>query len=40
MVNVLKKHMGKDTMLKEVVFVGFSEDLTDAFERAVKKFLL
>jgi hypothetical protein len=40
MVNALKKHVDKDTALKEVVFVGFSEDLTDAFQITVENILL
>jgi O-acetyl-ADP-ribose deacetylase (regulator of RNase III) len=39
MVNEMKEHINKRTTLKQIIFVGFKEDLTHAFERAVKEVL-
>jgi len=39
MINEVKEHIDKRTTLKQMVFVGFGEDLTHAFERAVKEAL-
>jgi O-acetyl-ADP-ribose deacetylase (regulator of RNase III) len=40
MVNALKEHIDEDSMpLKEIVFVGFSGNLADAFQRAVERIL-
>jgi O-acetyl-ADP-ribose deacetylase (regulator of RNase III) len=39
MVNEVKEHVDKRTTLKQIVFIGFDEDLTKAFERAVKEAL-
>jgi len=39
MVNEVKEHIDKRTTLKQIVFVGFKEDLTHAFERAVNDVL-
>jgi O-acetyl-ADP-ribose deacetylase (regulator of RNase III) len=39
MVNEVKEHVDKRTTLKQIVFIGFNEDLTKAFERAVKEAL-
>ena len=39
MVNEAKEHIDKHTTLKQIVFVGFGEDLTHAFERAIKDVL-
>jgi O-acetyl-ADP-ribose deacetylase (regulator of RNase III) len=39
MVNEVKEHVDKPTTLKQIVFIGFNEDLTKAFERAVKEAL-
>jgi O-acetyl-ADP-ribose deacetylase (regulator of RNase III) len=39
MVNEVKEHVDKHTTLKQIVFIGFNEDLTKAFERAVKEAL-
>jgi O-acetyl-ADP-ribose deacetylase (regulator of RNase III) len=39
MVNEVKEHIDKRTTLKQIIFVGFKEDLTNAFERAVKEVL-
>jgi len=39
MVIEVKKHIDKRTTLKQIFFIGFGEDLTHAFERAVKEVL-
>lgn len=39
MVNEAKEHIGKRTNLKQIIFIGFEEDLTYAFERAVNGIL-
>lgn len=39
MVNEVKEHIDKGTTLKQIVFIGFKEDLTHAFERAVNDVL-
>jgi len=39
MVKEVKEHVDKRTTLKQIVFVGFSDDLTRAFERAVNETL-
>jgi len=39
MVNEAKEHIDKHTTLKQIVFIGFKEDLTHAFERIVKEAL-
>jgi len=39
MINEVKEHIDKRTTLKQIVFIGFNEDLTKAFERAVKEVL-
>lgn len=39
MISVLKDHIDKGTELKEVVFVGFRDDLADAFKNAADKIL-
>lgn len=39
MVNEVKEHIDKRTTLKQIVFIGFKEDLTHAFERAVDEVL-
>jgi len=37
MVNKVKEHIDKGTTLKQIVLMGFREDLTRAFERAVNE---
>lgn len=37
MISVLKVHIDKGTLLKEVIFVGYRQDLADAFERSVER---
>jgi O-acetyl-ADP-ribose deacetylase (regulator of RNase III) len=39
MINEVKERIDKRTTLKQIVFIGFNEDLTKAFERAVKEAL-
>jgi O-acetyl-ADP-ribose deacetylase (regulator of RNase III) len=40
MVNALKEYLDKDDVpLKEIVFVGYSEDLAGAFQKAVERIL-
>jgi len=39
MVNEVKEHIDKRTTLKQIVLMGFREDLTRAFERAVNEVL-
>jgi len=39
MVNEAREHIDKRTNLKQIVFIGFREDLTHAFERAVSDIL-
>jgi len=39
MANEVKEHIDKHTNLMQIVFIGFKEDLTKAFERAVKEVL-
>jgi len=39
MVNEVKEHIDKRTTLKQIVFIGFKEDLTHTFERAVNEAL-
>jgi O-acetyl-ADP-ribose deacetylase (regulator of RNase III) len=39
MVNTLKEHLDKGSHLREALLVGFSKELTDAFQRAVEKIL-
>ena len=39
MVNKVKEHIDKGTTLKQIVLIGFKEDLTHAFERAVNELL-
>ncbi len=38
-VNEVKEHIDKRTTLKQIVLIGFKEDLTHAFERAVNEVL-
>jgi len=40
MVNEVKEHIDKRTNLRQIVFIGFKEDLTHAFERAVNDILV
>jgi len=37
MVKATKKHIDSGTYLKEIVFVGFKDDLTNAFKKAVEE---
>jgi len=39
MVNDAKEHIDKRTTLKQIVFIGFREDLTHAFKKAVNDIL-
>jgi len=39
MVKEVKEHIDKRTNLKQIVFIGFKEDLTHAFERTVNNVL-
>jgi O-acetyl-ADP-ribose deacetylase (regulator of RNase III) len=39
MVKATKKHVDSGTCLKEIVFVGFRDELTNAFKKAVEKTL-
>jgi len=40
MIDVLKEHVDKGTVIQNIVFVGFTEKLADAFKRTVKKVLV
>jgi len=40
MVSALKEHIDKGTILKEIIFVGFQENLADAFRKAVEEILI
>jgi O-acetyl-ADP-ribose deacetylase (regulator of RNase III) len=39
MVKATKKHVDNGTCLKEIVFVGFRDELTNAFKKTVEKTL-
>jgi O-acetyl-ADP-ribose deacetylase (regulator of RNase III) len=39
MINEAKEHIDMRTKLKQIVFIGFKEDLTHAFEKAVNDIL-
>jgi len=40
MVNEIVKHIDEGTSLRRIILVGFSEDMTQAFGRALKRRLL
>jgi len=40
MVKQIKQHIDLHTMLKEIVLIGFSDDLASAFKNAIDKFLV
>ncbi|MBX5327046.1 MAG: macro domain-containing protein [Candidatus Bathyarchaeia archaeon] len=39
MISVLKEHIDRGTKLKEIIFVGFKNDLATAFKNAIDKIL-